>query len=418
MVYNMKKIITIILLFIEPLYADKLGIMELQQIVLKENPRLKSLQFEADMLKKRIPSSSTLEDPKIKFGLNNVPTSDFSFKEDGMTSKEIGLSQMFPLGGKLKMKESIATKEYKLALERLRKERIEILNKLRIYVYELNYIKASVEILNKMKGYIKLLMESEKGASKSGMGSLTNVVKANIEETLIDEELITLKQNERELYDKINYLTGRHVDIKKEDLLNITSTSLESKEIKKNILNANPDIRMLSIERDISEDEIQLKKKEYYPDIELEVSYMQREDALGGQDRSDMVSAMVTFNIPLWYKRKNIPMVTEMERKKWMMNSLVIDKKNELISQAETILSRLNKWQELYKLYTEQLIPQNELTLETDLAQYKTGGFEFMSLIDTIRMLLKYKKEAILMQKEYMVEVSKLNALMGLDVLE
>ena len=208
------------------------------------------------------------------------------------------------------------------------------------------------------------------------------------------------------------------MDIKKEDLLNITSTSLESKEIKKNILNANPDIRMLSIERDISEDEIQLKKKEYYPDIELEVSYMQREDALGGQDRSDMVSAMVTFNIPLWYKRKNIPMVTEMERKKWMMNSLVIDKKNELISQAETILSRLNKWQELYKLYTEQLIPQNELTLETDLAQYKTGGFEFMSLIDTIRMLLKYKKEAILMQKEYMVEVSKLNALMGLDVLE
>jgi len=70
---------------------------ELQEIVLKENPRLKSLQFEAEMLKRRIPASSVLEDPKLKFGLNNVPTSNFSFKEDGMTSKEIGLSQMFPL---------------------------------------------------------------------------------------------------------------------------------------------------------------------------------------------------------------------------------------------------------------------------------------------------------------------------------
>jgi len=33
-------------------------------------------------------------------------------------------------------------------------------------------------------------------------------------------------------------------------------------------------------------------------------------------------------------------MVIEMERKKWMINSLVIDKKNELMAQAETILSQ------------------------------------------------------------------------------
>ena len=41
-----------------------------------------------------------------------------------------------------------------------------------------------------------------------------------------------------------------------------------------------------------------------------------------------------------------------------------------------------------------------------------------MNIIDTIRMLLKYKKEAILMQKEYMTGLSELNALMGVEVLE
>ncbi|MDY6822100.1 MAG: TolC family protein [Deferribacterota bacterium] len=414
----MKKIIIIIILFYTPLYADKLDISELQEIVLKENPRLKSLGFEAEMLKKRIPSSGALEDPKIKFGLKNVPTSDFSFKEDGMTSKEIGVSQMFPLGGKLKINESIATKEYKLALERLRKERIDILSKLRTYVYELGYIRASIKILKEIKGYIKLLMESEKSASKSGIGSLTNVVKANIEAIQIDEELISLKQSRRELHDKINYLAGRKVNIKVGDLSNIRLTSLESKKIKENILNENPDIKILSLERNISEDEIELKKKEYYPDVVFEVSYSQREDGPNGQDRSDLVSAMVTFNIPLWQKRKNKPMVLEMERKKWMINSLIIDKKNELMAQAKTILSQLKKRRELYKLYTGQLIPQNELALQTNLAQYKTGGVEIMNLIDTIRMLLKYKREALLMQKEYMVGLSELNALMGVEVLK
>lgn len=56
---------------------------------------------EAFMKKSRITSSASLEDPKLKLGINYVPTDSYSFSEEDMTSKEIGISQMIPLGGKL-----------------------------------------------------------------------------------------------------------------------------------------------------------------------------------------------------------------------------------------------------------------------------------------------------------------------------
>jgi hypothetical protein len=38
-----------------------------------------------------------------------------------------------------------------------------------------------------------------------------------------------------------------------------------------------------------------------------------------------------------------------------------------------------------------------------------------MALIDTQRMLLRYKKEALMAKKEYMAGMTKLNQLMGIE---
>lgn len=418
----MKKILFLaLLLFFTPLYGEELGITELQEVVLKENPRIKSMKFEVEMLKRRIPVSSALEDPKIKIGINNIPADKWSFKEEDMTSKEIGISQMIPLGGKLGIKESIAIKEYLKALERLKKEKVEMLHMLRMNVYEFFYIKSSVKILEEIKDYLKLLIDTEASATKSGMGNLTNVIKANIEYTMINEEIISLRQNEIEVRNKISYLTGitgRDIDIKVEDLSLKQFAEFKPEELKEKIFGLNPDLKILAIDKDISGKEVLLKEKEYYPDLELGISYMQRDRAPDGMRRPDMISAMAVFNIPLWYKTKNLPMIAEMQRKGGMVESLINDKRNELNVRVDTILSQLKKWEELYKLYKEELIPQSELALETVLARYKSGGGEFMALIDTVRMLLRYKKEVIMIEKEYLSALSELNSLMGVEILQ
>lgn len=414
-----KNIFILFFLIVNNLYAvERLSLLELQEIAVKENPKIKAMELETEMFKKRISVSGTLDDPKLKLGINNLPLSNFSFKEEDMTSKEIGVIQMFPLGDKLKIKEGIAFKDYEKSVEKLRKERVELLNTVRMNVYELLYVRESKKIADEMREQIKLLIDTQISATKVGKGVLANVIKGNIEYTMVDDDLISLKQNETEILKRLKYLTLRDVDIKEDGLNEFFFDSVDEKEIKELVLKNNPEIVLLNLEKEQNEKELILKEKEYYPDLELGISYMQRDNSPLGMKRSDMVNAMATINIPLWYKKKNIPMIDEFQKKKEATIKLIEEQQNSLIFKVDTVLSKLKKWEELFRLYTEQLIPQTELTIETLLTRLNTGNIEFMPVIDTIRMLLKYKKDALMAKKEYLVNLSELKALMGMEVLK
>lgn len=398
------------------LHGKNVSLKDIQELALAHNPRIKAMEREAAMMKKRIPRASALDDPKLKFGVNNLPAGSLSFKKENMTSKEIGVSQMIPLWGKLSSKERIATLEYQKAVERLRLERIEMLHILRMNVYELVNLHATAVILNEIKDQLKLVIDSELAANKAGIGSLSNVIKANIEYTMIDEELITLRQKEKEAEQKIIYLVGEKVEFKFSELPEPEFSELKSDDIKAGIIASNPGLAIMRLDKEIADEEISLKKKEYIPDVDLGLSYMQRDPGPEGR-RDNMITGMATINIPFWFWKKNIPMVDEMRKKSEATGNLVIDKRNELDSKAETLLSRINKWRDLYRLYHDRLIPQTALALETNLSRYKSGKMEFMPVIDNVRMLLRYRKDLIMTKTEYYISYSELNSLLGTEIL-
>jgi outer membrane protein, heavy metal efflux system len=366
-------------------------------------------------MKSRIPQATALDDPKLKLALNNLPTDNFSFKDEDMTSKEIGISQMIPLWGKLSSRERVAMGEYKKAVERLRSERIKVLHMLRTRLYELQRIRATMRILDEIKDRLKLLIDSQVAANKAGIGSLDNVIKTNIEYTMIDEEVIGLIQKEREARQEIGYLVDGDFELRLDEFSEPNAPELSPEDIKISIRASNPELEIARLDREIADEEILLRKKAYYPDVDIGLSYMQRDDGPEAP-RSDMVTGMATINVPFWFWKKNLPMVAEMQKKSESASALYKDKSNELDSKAETLISQMNKWRALCSLYREQIIPQFGLALETTLAQYKTGRVELMPVIDTIRQLLRYKKELIAVTSEYHSAYSELNTLLGLEI--
>lgn len=397
--------------------AEEITLADLQKLALERNPRLKAMGAEALMRKSRITSSASLEDPKLKLGINNVPTDSYSLSEEDMTSKEIGVSQMIPLGGKLGLRKDIATKEYDKAALGLRKERAEILHMLRMNYFELYYLRESIEIMNEIRGQIALLVKSEIAANKTGMGSISNVIKAETEGTMVEEEIIVLEQKAKETAERISYLAGGSVLIGKATL----DASLREKaypageEAVNAVLAGNPALKMLRADVEIGSHELSLAKREYVPDVELGLSYMQRDNGPMGK-RSDMVSGMVTFNIPAWFYKRNEPMIEEMRKKKSASENMLGDYTNDLRARASVVLSQVEKWKSLRKLYSERIIPQTELTLATLLSQYRTSTREFMPIIDSVRVLLRYKKELVMADKEYYSGISELNMLMGKEI--
>jgi len=411
----MKKLLLPLILIWLPLYGESFTINDLQKIVLDGNPRIKAMEGEVLMMKARVSQSDALEDPKLKLGLNNLPLGSFSLSKEGMTSKEIGLSQMIPLG-KLSYRRKIAVLEYDKALAILKAERVETLHMVRMYYYELMYTASSIGILEDIKKQIRLVIDSEVAATKSGTGNIANVIKANVEYSLIDGEIITLVQKQKEMEQNLYYLAGRAVEIPATELPVKDFSSIAMETVRSEILVLNPQLKLLSLNVEISGNEISLKKSEYVPDMDVGVSYMQRQDN-GAEKRDDMVSAMVSFSIPAWFWKKNIPMIDEMKKKNESAKNLREDFLNKLYARAETLASQMTRWRELYFLYHDRLIPQTELALETTMARYRTSSVEFMPVVDTVRMLLRYRKEQFMAVKEYYTAYSEMNALMGVEVL-
>ena len=65
------------------------------------SPRLNMLRAKKDASFNRIEQNSNLPDPMLTLGLMNLPVNSFSFTQEPMTGKIVGLSQMFPFPGKL-----------------------------------------------------------------------------------------------------------------------------------------------------------------------------------------------------------------------------------------------------------------------------------------------------------------------------
>ncbi len=411
----MKEILFIMLLVTQSaVYSEINPIVELQNITISENQRIKAMEAESEMIKKRIPQSNAIDDPKLKLGFNNVPLSTFSFTSEDMTSKEFGLTQMIPLG-KLGYKESIAVKEYSKSRIKIKSEKVMTSHQVRMNIYELVYLRSSIKILDEIKQQINLVIDSEVAAAKSGMGSISNVIKSKIESNMIDEEIINLKQKQKETELKINYFIGRKVDVNIYELPEPDFRELSVDAVHKEILNSNPELRMILIDTEISRMEISQKQMEYIPNMELGLSYMQR-DSTPVMKRDDMLSGMVTFSIPVWFWKKNMPMIEESKKKFASQKNLYQDKLNDINARTEIQLSQLSRWRDLFRLYQDKLIPQTKLALETNLARYRSSAVEIMPVIDNVRMLLRYKKELVMAVKEYYISFSELNALMGVEV--
>ncbi len=145
-----------------------------------------------------------------------------------------------------------------------------------------------------------------------------------------------------------------------------------------------------------SEFEVSTKKREFFPDMVVSGGWFFRNGL------SDVWQASVMFKVPLWFWNKSTDVAAakadlsaaqyDLEAAKLMVLSRIKD----LHAAATTSEHHLH-------LYETGIIPQARLSLESATANYQVGKVDFMTLLDSYSLLLKYQ----LMQEEELVNLHK-----------
>jgi cobalt-zinc-cadmium efflux system outer membrane protein len=381
-------------------------------------PSLASMRQRITMKRNEAIRAGALDDPKGWVAISNVPVRTWSFREEDMTGKEIGISQMLPYPGKREHAVLIVEKEK----EQVEFDLAEMRNMLRADVKmsytELATVRAQADVVRQVRSVLDQVVQVSTELFAVGKGRQPDVLRGQVEFQKMREMLLMLENREKVLSIRLNTLAA----LPPEDPVPALDNLAEflpgyNVEDLRAIYRAERPARKAILAR-IEKGTLAVlhAEHEYKPDFEVSTSYMQRDAMPDGTKRPDMFSAMVSMTLPIWRKGKIEPGIRAMTAEKEMA---IRDEETLDAEAANAIggaLASMENFVAVAKLYRTTLIPQAEESVRSNLEAYQVGRIDFPMLMDSLVATLNFRKEYLGMIGESHLTKARLEAAVGREL--
>jgi outer membrane protein, heavy metal efflux system len=366
---------------------NPLALDELVRTALERNPKIAAAAREAEAYSYRILPARTLPDPMVEFSLKNMGLSEFTVGMDPMSGVGFSLSQTFPFPGKLRLKGDIARKAYERKRTVMDSDRLEVLRDLKTAYFDLFFSRKSIEILERQKRLLDQALKLTESRYAVGSGVQSDIFKAQIEISRMDEMIIPMREMAKAQEARINLL----LDYAPDRPLGMPAVSetavltLTLAEIERRAVGASPMVRDALLMVEENEKMVAMAKREFYPDFRISAGWEYRGKLI------DMYEVMAGLEIPLYAKRRQANVLREaraLEAGSRLNSRSVL---NDLLEMVSENYVKAKTAENLIHLYRNQLQIQSRLAVESSLANYQVNKVDFMSVISDINSQFSFE---------------------------
>jgi cobalt-zinc-cadmium efflux system outer membrane protein len=360
---------------------------DLLKQALERNPRIKAVGLEAQASSFRIPQEKSLPDPMVDFSFKNMGFPKFTIGQEMMSGVGLSFFQPIPFPGKLRLKGEIAEKAFERKKEVRNAVVLGVLRDVKIAYFELYALHKSIAILREQKALLEKALELTETKYAVGSGVQSDVLKAKVEISRMDELIMPMAEMIKSLNARINLLLDfpedRPLGMPQDQGVENLPVSLE--EIKKAAAENSPMVKEASLMVEEGGKMVDLSRKELSPNFVLGAGW-----EFKGQLPS-MYEVMVGFEIPLYRKTKQSKMLEESLARLESSRSGLISTKNDVTFMVTEDYLKARSAESLIKLYKEKIIPQASLTVESSLASYQVNKTDFLALLADINTHFSYQ---------------------------
>jgi outer membrane protein TolC len=362
------------------------------QEALKNNPELQEAQYSIRMYKDIPAQAGSLDDPMLEFSIDNVPVNSYSFTQEPMTMKQVGVSQKLPFPGKLGLKTNMAEKDVEIAKENLRDLQLQLVRDLKLSYYELCYIQTAIDITRQNKSLLEQFVKIAQSKYTVGKGIQQDVIKAQVELSKSLEESIRLEELKVKEAARLNTLMNRlpQSSLSVEHGIQQTPFHFTIEDLQKRAVANHPTLKKLQILRQRTLVAKNLAERESYPDVNVGLRYAKRE-AIQRMENPDLVSGYVSINIPLWYETKQKRKASQELNRAREIEQTLNKTKNRIYLEIKERLEEEARGGERIALIRTGIIPQARQSLESALAAYSVDKVDFLTLLDNQIALFKWQ---------------------------
>jgi len=390
---------------------------EIEQLIeeaVNNNPQLKSIEESVSALKERPYQARSLDNPRLKLGLMNLPTDTFEFDQEPMTQKQVVIMQKFPYPGKLELKGKIAEKDVDMANKDYSDQKNMLIKDVKTAYLNILFLDTALEVTEQNRKLLRAFVKIVETKYEVGRGIQQDVIKSQLELSKMTNRIITFRQKRGTAVARLNTLLNRPVQLPFTTLnrVKMTDLTLSFEELK---MMADANSPMLYKKEDMIEKTrtaLQLAKKNYYPDFDIGVSYGQRDDS-PMQNRADFISSFITVKLPLWHKNKESRKVAESEATIRKAREEYSSLQNTIYFKVNKLLIDIDSSVEKIELFKSGLIPQSRLALESALSAYKVNKVDFLTLVSSQITLYNLELEYTRAITEHEIKLAELEAVIG-----
>ena len=387
---------------------NKLVLPELIQVVLARNPELVAARKQWEAVTNRIPQARSLEDPTLSLQFWNAPQ---SFNVTRSDNTIIGLSQNLPFPGKLGLKGEVASRSADMTEQAVRAKELELVARLKQAYYDLFLAQKAVQIHHEQVELVRQFVEIANAKFRAGKGSQADVLKAQVELSLLFQHLPVLEQRRETAEAMLNTLLDRDTASPLGLAQEPSQRPLENPtdDLHRLALNDRPEIKAAELDVQRNEQSHALAQRQYYPDFNVAFQRFQNFHADNG------FGAYVAMSIPFafWTKPKYDAGVQEAAAAVAVARAQQQTVENMTRFQINDLLAKLRATDQMATLYRTTILPQAGQSLEAAQVGYRAGKAGFLDLIDAQRAWRGFQLEYFTALVERQHRLAELEQVVG-----
>ena len=407
---------TLLLLSLGSVNAQTAKLDSLINKAIRVSPKLSMLRAKRNVAENKIPQVSNLPNPMLMLGLINLPTNSFSFNQEPMTQKVIGLQQTIPFPGKLSAMEDAASidtliidKEIKDAINEIRKNVSEKYYSLSFFRKSLMYAKENKNLLEKISDVVSTKYSVSTASQQ-------NLIKVQLEITNISDKIEDLKSKEGSALSSLNafLLQDSNTPIATETFDSIDTIDITVKQLDSLARANRPYLQGIQLSQEKGKLKQSAAEKDYLPNFTVGVQYGQRGTLdKTGMEQADFLSFSLGVSLPINYGGRISSKVQEATSIQELYNQQYYQAFQYLDGVFGTDVTELNSLKDRISLFENGLLQQARQNLNSALSSYQVNAVDFINVIDAQNQLYMIETKLYKLKTDYLKTIAELEFLTG-----
>lgn len=375
---------------------------------LSRAPSLAARQARVQAAQSALLAAGALPDPMFEAEYQAFNFPRYTIGSDPGSMAGVSFRQGLLSGGRRKASRAVATAEATMRTAEQRALTADVATEVRVQYARLFAIDREQEVLADAAQILRLLESTVAARYAAGEGDQASLLRVQLEQTRLGQRQTDLRTERAVVQTAINKLTndppetaiGTVAALPPAALPTVVETLIDDAGKRA------PVVSLREAELGVAERQVDAARAELKPAWSVGGGVFWQ----GGFDR--MVNLNVGIELPLFKKRKQLPLVAAAESERRAASLELSATALEVRAEAATLLAQYENAVAQIERYRDGLLPQNSTALDASRASYLGGRGDFVSVLDEFRRWIDLRTELAGREAERYTAQARLAALL------